>query len=460
MRFVVPNFLAGMARIARAALLLGLGAFLTIAPPMAAADGDFSLEAFLDPQSPDNAFIEDLQRRAVLYFVEQSDPVTGLTHDRAPADGGQKNPFPASIAATGFALTGFCIADMRGWLPPGEALARVKKTLQFVADHVGHEHGWIYHFLDAHTGARVWSSEASTIDTALFLQGAIAAREYFDDAMVRQLVNMLYARVDWRWALNGGSTLTHGWRPETGFIPFRWDSYAELMGMYLLGIGAPANELPAASWNAWKREPVVHYGGRTFIDCGPLFTHQYSHAWFDFREQRDGRVDYWRNSIDATLAQREWFAAQSARFPKWSSNLWGLTASDSAKGYIAWGGPGGNAGQQADGTVVPCAPGGSLPFAPRECLAALRQMRKVGGEKVWRRYGFVDAFNPQTGWVSPDVIGIDAGITLLMAENLRSGMVWRVFMRAPEVRLGMWLAGFRSEEPRPVPLRAKIASVQ
>jgi hypothetical protein len=392
------------------------------------------------------AFIEEIQRRAVLYFVEQTDAKTGLTRDRAPADGGASG-IPGSIAASGFALTGWCIADARGWLPPGEAVERARTTLRFFWEHVEHERGWFYHFVHMETGRRAWKSEASTIDTALFLKGAIAAREYFDDPEVRELVNALYARIDWQWALNGGTTLTHGWKPESGFIGWRWDSYSELLGMYLLGIGAPANALPPEAWNAWRREPVVNYGGRTFLDCGPLFTHQFSHAWFDFRGQRDAHTDYWRNSIEATLAQREWFAEQSNRFPQWSSDLWGLTASDSERGYIAWGGPGGSAGARADGTVVPCAPGGSLPFAPEECIAALKQMREVGGEAVWRRYGFADAFNPETGWVSPDVIGIDVGIMLLMAENLRTGLVWKIFMRAPEVRLGMWLAGFRSDVP-------------
>jgi hypothetical protein len=456
---IAPVSPAGSAVFCRLVKALAAGVFVVLVSAMSAKSGDFSNAGFLKPHSPETKFVEEIERRAVLYFVEQTDRVTGLTRDRAPADGCENNPFPASIAATGFALTGWCIADARGWLAPGEGLERVKATLRFVQQHVEHERGWIYHFIDARTGVRAWKSEASTIDTALFLKGALAAREYFDDAEVRQLVNALYARIDWRWAMNGGSTLTHGWKPETGFIPWRWDTYSELLGMYLLGIGAPVNALPPESWNAWRREPVVNYGGRTFLDCGPLFTHQFSHAWFDFRGQRDAHTDYWRNSIEATLAQRDWFAEQATRFPRWSKDLWGLTASDSAGGYVAWGGPGGGAGERADGTVVPCAPGGSLPFAPEECLAALKTMRSVGGEKVWRRYGFVDAFNPETGWVSPDVIGIDVGIMLLMAENLRSELVWRIFMKAPEVRLGMWLAGFRSDAPRSSPLATTGAEV-
>src|SRR5688572_5310689 len=190
--------------------------------------------------SPDAAFVEDIQRRAVLYFVEQTDPDTGLTRDRAPADCGEST-FPASIAATGFALTGWCIADAREWLPAGEAVERVKKTLHFVANDVEHERGRIYHFESAETGKHAWRSEASTIDTALFVECALEAREYFDVAEVRELVDAVCARIDWRWALNGGTSLTHGWRAVSVFIPWRWDSYSELLVMYLLGIGAPAN---------------------------------------------------------------------------------------------------------------------------------------------------------------------------------------------------------------------------
>lgn len=414
---------------------------------MAAFGNDFTADRGIGDASPDVEFLDELERRAVLFFVEQSDPETGLTLDRAPADGNTTREHPASIAATGFALTAWCIADARGWLPPGEALERARRTARFVRDHVEHERGWIYHFVNARTGRRVWRSEASTIDTALFLCGLLSAREYFDDPELRAAADALYARIDWAWATDGGATLTHGWKPESGFIRWRWDRYAESMGLYLLAIGAPVNPLPATAWSAWKREPVVTYEGRTFIDSGPLFTHQYAHAWLDFRGRRDAHADYWRNSVDATLAQRDWSARQAERFPIWSLDLWGLTASDSAGGYVAWGGPNGFATEAIDGTVVPCAPAGSLPFAPRECLAALRRMREVGGEAVWQRYGFVDAFNPHTGWISPDVIGIDVGITLLMAENLRSGLVWRIFMQAEEIRRAMRLAGFGEAHP-------------
>jgi hypothetical protein len=395
---------------------------------------------------PNSAFLDEIEQRAFCYFTDHTDPETGLTRDRAPADGSPSRA-PASIAASGFALTAWCIGVDRGWLDRESATRRALTLLRFVDRSVDQEHGWIYHFIDIHSGERMWHSEASTIDTALFLQGVLLAREYLNNPEVSALANEIYARIAWSWALNGGRTLSHGWTPETGFLADRWDSYSELLGLYLLGIGAPVNSLPADCWRAWRREPVEVHGTHTFINSPALFTHQYSHAWFDFRGRHDHYIDYWQNSVDATLAQREWCATLSTRFNRWSSGLWGLTASDSARGYIDWGGQG-ESTDRLDGTVVPCAPGGSLPFAPKECLQALRQMLEVGGARVWGRYGFADAFNPQTGWVSPDVIAIDAGIMLAMAENLRSGFCWKYFMCAPEVRRAFALAGFETESSR------------
>lgn len=417
-------------------LLLLLLAAPTTAPAATLPGSDFG-------RAEEN-FLNELERRAILYFVEQTNPDSGLTHDRAPADGGASEA-PASVAASGFALSAWGIAADRGWLPRALAKRQVVTCLRFVLEKVEHERGWLYHFVDIHSGKRMWNCEASTIDTALFLQGAIFAREYFKDPEIEELVGKLYRRIDWTWALNGGKTLSHGWLPESGFIPYRWDSYAEMLGLYLLGIGAPGKALASDTWHSWRREPVLNYAGRTFIHAGPLFTHQYSHAWFDFRGRRDAYADYWSNSVDATLAQRQWCADRSTRFPLWSLELWGLTASDSAEGYVAWGGPSGSE-NTLDGTVVPCAPGGSLPFAPRECLKVLFKMREIGGEKVWKRYGFVDAFNPHTGWAAQDVIAIDQGIMLVMAENLRSGLVWDAFMKSPEVRRGLRLAGFEDKK--------------
>ncbi|MBI5382550.1 MAG: hypothetical protein HZA31_11675 [Opitutae bacterium] len=401
-----------------------------------------ALPAIGRAETADAELLSEIERRAVLYFVEQTHPVTGLTRDRAPTTG-ETGSQQASVAANGFALTAWGIAVHNGWMTPAEGRQRALTTLRTMHRQTERVRGWFYHFIDVETGRRTWQCEASTIDTALFLQGAVFAREFFHDAEITRLVDDIYRQIDWRWALNGGATLSHGWTPERGFITYRWDRYSEMMGLYLLGIGAPTRPLPATAWHAWKRGPTLAYAGRTFLHCPPLFTHQYSHAWFDFRERRDRYGDYWANSVDATLAQRQWCADQAERFPLWSLQLWGLSASDSVRGYEAWGGP--QDSGKHDGTLVPCAPGGSLPFAPRECLAALQAMRTAGGDALWGRYGFADAFNPHTGWVASDVIAIDQGIMLLMAENLRSNLVWDVFQRAPEVQRAMRLAGFKEQ---------------
>src|SRR5690606_36081422 len=226
-----------------------------------------------------------------------------------------------------------------------------------------------------------------------------------------------------------------------GFLPHRWDNFSEHPLMYLMGIGADTHRLPAECWRAWRREPYVTYANRTFLQCGPLFTHQFPHAWVDFRSLTDGTTDFFANSVDATLAHRQFCidlaAKNPRRFGHYSADCWGITASDTARGYRAWGGP--PVMGRVDGTVVPCAAAGSLPFAPAECLQTLRALH---GQMPYGRYGLADAFHPRTGWASADAIGIDVGITLLMAENLRSGFVWHTAMRAPEFQRGLARAGF------------------
>jgi hypothetical protein len=319
--------------------------------------------------------------------------------------------------------------------------------LRFLANEAPREHGFFYHFMEMDTGARAWKCELSTIDTSLFLSGAIVAREYFNDPEITTLVNRLYADIDWAWFLNKGKSFAMGWHEEAGFSRFRWMKYSEHMILSLLSMGAPANAAPPDIWQSWKREPAGNYGGFHFIQGAPLFVHQFSHSFVDFRGLRDAYADYYRNSMLATLAQRQFCVDLSAEFPSWNERLWGITASDSATGYKAWGGPPRTMEYNAlDGTIVPCAAAGSVPFAPHETLITLRHMRTAFGDRIWKRYGFVDSFNPETGWVNPDVIGIDLGITLLQAENARTGLVWHLFMKAPEVQRALSLAGFISKD--------------
>jgi hypothetical protein len=307
-----------------------------------------------------------------------------------------------------------------------------------------HEHGFFYHFIEMHTGARVWDCELSSIDTSLLLAGVLTARQHFHDQQIQDLATTIYERVDWPWMLNGGRTLSMGWKPESGFLDARWDHYCELMMIYLLGYGSPSHPLDPTTWDAWTR-PTYTYDGITYISAGaPLFTHQYSHAWYDFRNKRDTYADYSDNSVKATEAHKRFCLSMRGTYPTYSEDLWGITASDSQKeGYTAWGGP--PAVGPIDGSVVPCAAGGSLPFAFNDCMRVMRTLRGPYADMVWKKYGFVDVFNPMNGWVNPDVIGIDVGITMVMAENARTGFVWDTFMKNAEAQVGMQKAGFKPD---------------
>lgn len=387
------------------------------------------------------ALLDDVERRAFRFFWEQADPSTGQVKDRARAEGTDTYKI-SSIAATGFGLTGLCIGAQRGYGARGAIRDRVAATLRFVADRLPHEHGFYYHFVDMTTGERLWKCELSTIDTTLLLCGVLTCRQYWAaDAEIAALATRIYERVDWPWFLDGGKTLSMGWKPESGFLAARWEDYCELLMLYLLGLGSPTHPLPAECWKAWKRSKVT-FDGLTYISSAPsLFIHQYSHAWFDFRGKIDDGVDWFQNSVIATEAHERFCLSLHHKFPDYTRDLWGFTASDSQGGYVSWGGPPSDG--KADGTIVPCATGGSIPFRPEACLRVLHTIRDRYAKEAWGRYGYIDAFNPLTGWVNPDVLGIDVGITMLMAENYRSGFVWDTFMRDPVVRLGMQRAGFR-----------------
>jgi hypothetical protein len=391
--------------------------------------------------SADEAFLEEVEKAGFLFFWEQASPYTGLIKDRSQADGPDQRDV-ASIASTGFGLTTLCVADRRGWMRTEKLKERVRAALRFLAKRMPHEHGFYHHFIDMHTGERAWKTEVCSIDTAILLCGVLTCRAHFEDLEIRELATRIYERVDWPWMLNGGTTLSHGWKPEVGFLKSRWDAYSELMMLYLLGLGSPTHPLPAETWNAWKR-PIFEYDGLRFVGSNaPLFVHQYSHAWFDFRGKRDRYADYFENSVIAVRVHKKWCLALAKDYPDYSEDLWGITSSDSPHGYVAWGGPPPQG--PIDGTVVPAAAGGSLAFLPQEALRVLRSMRERFGKHAWKRYGFVDAFNPQTNWFDPDVIGIDVGILLLMAENARTGFVWETFMKHADARRGMERAGFRT----------------
>jgi len=387
----------------------------------------------------DDQFLNDLESACFLYFWEQGNPKTGLVQDRANKNGA--NPaIVASIAATGFGLTALCVGVKRGFVSAIAAEERLFAALNSLWKKLPHHRGFFYHWANINTGERVWDAEISSVDTAILLCGVLTCREYFRRSAVRRLADLIFDRVDWTWLSEDTSLLSHGWTPEIGFLPSRWDYYSELMMMYLLGLGSSSHPLSDETWTAWKRLPFEYDGLRYIGSFAPLFVHQYSQAWFDFRGKRDKYADYFQNSVTATEVHRRFCLELGKEFPDYSDDLWGITASDSPHGYVVWGGP--PAVGPIDGTIVPSATGGSLPFLPQHTLRVLKNIRNHYGS-AWSKYGFVNAFNPLTQWYDQDVIGIDAGITLLMAENLRTGFVWDLFMRTPEAQRGMQRAGFK-----------------
>ena len=401
---------------------------------------------FLEPKrvryrGTDDDLLEEIVRAAFDFFWTEAGP-SGQVKDRAFLNGRDTHTL-ASIAATGFGLSGLCIGHARRYRNPDEIIERVRQTLRFIWEKLPHEHGFYYHFVDITSGERQWRSEVSSIDTAILICGVLTARQHFRDAEIQDLATRIYQRVDWGWMLNGGHTMSMGWNPESGFIEYRWSHYCELMMIYLLALGSPTHSITPRSWAAWKR-PLLSYEGYEYISGNdPLFTHQYSQAWFDFRGKRDVYLNYFQNSITATMAHREFCLSLRNKYPDYSERLWGITASDSVKGYRIWGGP--PSFGEPDGTVVPCATAGSLVFLYPECMEVLRNIRERYG-RAWGNYGYVDAFNPLTGWYDNVVLGIDVGITMLMAENHRTKFIWRTFMRNNEVRRAMASAGFHSEE--------------
>jgi len=414
--------------------------FLSLVPTFAQSRAPEHPAASPSLSEEDDKFLDDLENRNFQYFWEQANPKTGLVKDRCNVKINDQG-IVASIAATGFGLTALCLGQKHGWIPLAAARERALTTLRFLWKKLPNHRGFFYHWANINTGERVWDSEVSSVDTTILLCGVITCQQYFQHWEISQLAHDIFNRVDWTWLSEDTTLLPHGWTPEFGFLPYRWDHYSELMMMYLLGLGSSSHPLRPEAWYAWKRLTFDYDGLRYIGSFAPLFIHQYSQAWFDFRGKRDRFADYFRNSAIATEAHRRFCLELSKQFPTYKDDMWGITASDSQTGYVVWGGP--PAVGPIDGTLVPSASAGSLPFLPQPVMLVLQTMKNRYGT-AWSKYGFVNAFNPLTNWYDSSVIGIDTGITMLMAENTRTGFVWETFMKSPEARRGMDRAGFRS----------------
>ena len=429
--------------------------------------------------------VDDLQRRTFDWFWETGNPVNGLVPDRWPT------PSASSIAAVGFGLTACGVGVERGWISREQAVDRTLATLRFFARAPQGTHargasgykGFFYHFLEMDNGLRAGENELSTVDTALLLGGVLFAQTYYDgedrkEAEIRRLADKIYRRVDWTWAQERKPLISMGWSPEEGMLKYDWQGYNEALLVYVLALGSPTHPVGQDAYEAWTASYDRTWGkfhGQEHLSFPPLFGHQYSHVWIDFRGIQDaymkGRgIDYFENSRRAVYSQQAYAIENPAGWKGYGKNVWGLTASDGPvdasfeydgttrlfRTYTARG-----AGIEHvvdDGTIVPTAAAGSIAFAPEIVIPAIEAMHERYGKDIYSEYGFLDAFNPSftfkqaelkhgwmsegSGWVDGDYLGIDQGPIVLMIENYRSGFVWEVMRRNPHVRKGLERAGF------------------
>jgi len=415
--------------------------------------------------------LEDLQRATFGYFVHETNPLNGLVPDNTRLGA------PCSIAAVGLGLAAYPVAVERGILARADAARRIRATLRFFRDApqgkepdaTGHK-GFYYHFLDMRTGRRTWRCEISTVDSAFLLAGALAAGVYFDrdtalEREVRETAEELYRRADWEWALNGGLLVSHGWRPENGFIRHRWDGYSEALLLYILGLGSPTHPLPAASYQEWTSSyKWRRLYGTDFLFARSLFEHQLSHMWIDLRGiqddfMREKGIDYFENSRRATHVQREYATRNPRGFRGYGEDCWGVTASDGPGpavlvvdgvrrrfwGYRGRGVPNG----PDDGTIAPWAAIASLPFAPDIVLSAMDHFYRVYPQMT-SHYGFKCSFNPTytrgaargVGWIAKGYFGLDQGPIVCMIENHLTGAFWEMMRTCGPIRTGLSRAGF------------------
>jgi hypothetical protein len=419
--------------------------------------------------------LDALQRATFDYFLKETNPENGLVPDST------RQGSPCSIAATGFALASYPVGVERGFIKRGEAIERTLATLRFFfnsaqgpePDATGYK-GFYYHFLDMKSGRRAWDSELSTIDSTFLIAGALTAAEYFsqdnqDELEIRTVADAIYRRADWHWAQNLGATVTHGWRPESGFIKYRWEGYNEALILYILALASPTHSLPEESYKAWTSS----YEWRSLYDqeflyAGPLFIHQLSHMWIDFHGiqddyMRNKGIDYFENSRRATYIQQQYAIRNPGGFLGYGEYIWGLTASDGPGpaskqiegklrqfyDYEARGIPNG----PDDGTLAPWAVIASLPFAPEIVLPSIQYFDEAYPEMT-SHYGFKCSFNPTfstgsgddkdsgKGWISKGYYGLDQGPIVLMIENYRSGFLWRLMRGCSYIVEGLRRAGF------------------
>ena len=425
-------------------VLLPLLLLIALLAPIAQARPQKALTK--PPPLTNDALLTQAQQKAFDFFLQKTDPNTGLTNDRAHNIGPDDTYTVASVSSTGYMLAALPLMVEAKYISSQFASARALTALNFLQNKMDHPHGWYYHFVDKTTGKRVWNSELSSIDTGLLVAGALVCGQYFHNTAVQTSANALYDAIDWNWMRTNGGTqpnkllLSHGWTPENGWLPYNWDNYNELMTLVLLGLGAKNNPLPTASWTAWTRKPVT-YKGMTTLSGGPIFLFEMAQNYYDFSQQKDTLgYDYSDVAAQGININRQYCLDKAATRRTYGPNIWGLNASDCPTGYSAFGAPNG----PEDGTVSPTGVLAALPFTFPNAIGAAQAMYNNYGDRIWGRYGFSDAFNVDANWYDTDVIGIDLGMATLAIANYRSGSIWRLLQTHPSTSLAFSRAGFIS----------------
>jgi len=390
----------------------------------------------------------EIERRAFLFFWNETAPTTGLTKDRAKNIIDKDEYTVASIASTGYALAALPIGVQHGWVKKQDAYNRALISLRFLNSKLPNEHGFFYHFVDWKTGERQWKCELSSVDTGLLVIGGLVCGQYFKGSEVQRLANALYDRVDWRWMRQAGATdvsatpptMSMGWHPESGWINARWQGYSEASFLYLLAMGAPeGKDLPGSVWTQWDVKPATLEGLDVLGGPGPIFMAQMCPGYFDLRGLADRQnYNWWQNFVNAHRAQVLFCRRHEDKFASFKGGVWGITASDQPQGY----GAEAPVESEADGTIAPSAFLAGMLFVPEASERALKTLWALPErDKFWGRYGFSNALNVDKNWYDPDVIGLDLGMTLLALENRNTGLVWRLMRSHPMAKKAFLAAG-------------------
>lgn len=379
-----------------------------------------------------------IQKDSFRYFLDYTPQSTGLTYDSSIPSS------PCSIAGVGFYVASLIVAVENEWLSRSNVYRKILRVINTLENKAEKEHGFFYHFIDAETGKRVWGSEVSSIDTAILMAGLLFAAEYFQGTDLNKRVYRLYENVDWKWMQNNTPLISHGYKPNTGFLPYYWDTYSEHLILQALAIGSKKHHIDPSCWDEWARyEETID--GNTIVYCtsGSLFTYQFSHAFIDFKKLYDRDINYFDNSIFATEENNNFCKKHADTYITYKKGYWGLTASLGPRGYKAYGAEPGN--PIHDGTIAPYGAISSLPFTPRLSYSALKHMYEEEGHRIYGQYGFRDAFNLDVHWYAKEYLAIDQGITILMIENFKTNLVWKYFMKSAPIQRWIELCGLRKE---------------